>query len=351
VKILHIIPEMNVGGAEKVIFELLLLNNSYVLTFKTNLFDSRIFVNEKKNKWMHFFNIWKTIKNIQPEIINGHMAPTIPYLILLKLFYSKINFFYTVHYNYNKPSKLKDRILHYILFKIVKIKIVSVSKTSDLTLKNDYKNADSILIYNGITEVLKTENFIKAKEHIESLLPNSMTKVFLSVSRIVPVKNLNLLVKVFNRLKEEGQNAILIVIGYDPTENQNELKKLKANAANNIHFIGSKNNVADYLFNSDGFCLSSFSEGLPMALLEAMSCGVPAICTNVGGIPEVITENETGFLSQSSDTNDFYEKIIQFSNLSSDKVNEMKNKCVQLHRTHFTSQIMRSKYKEIYDIR
>ena len=111
-----------------------------------------------------------------------------------------------------------------------------------------------------------------------------------------------------NNLYKEDKDCILFVIGanYDSPE----YKHLLEEATPNIHWLGLKNNVCDYLINSDFFILSSKWEGLPISLLEAISIGIIPICTPAGGIPDVIKDKSLGYLSPNMDEEDFYRTII-----------------------------------------
>jgi glycosyltransferase involved in cell wall biosynthesis len=68
-----------------------------------------------------------------------------------------------------------------------------------------------------------------------------------------------------------------------------------------IHFAGVRADVARLLAAFDVFVLSSHTEGLPLALLEAMACGLPVVSTAVGGIPDVVHHGESGLLVGSGD--------------------------------------------------
>lgn len=71
--------------------------------------------------------------------------------------------------------------------------------------------------------------------------------------------------------------------------------------AASVVFTGYVNNVADYLRAADGFLFPSESEALPMALLEAMACGLPVLASPVGGIPEVVRDGIDGRLAPVGD--------------------------------------------------
>ena len=85
-------------------------------------------------------------------------------------------------------------------------------------------------------------------------------------------------------------------------------------ACERISFWGQQDNVSDYLFCSDAFCLSSFYEGLPISLLEAISTGCVPICTPVGGIPDIIQDGKTGYLSKTVELHDYIDAILNYLN-------------------------------------
>jgi glycosyltransferase involved in cell wall biosynthesis len=72
-------------------------------------------------------------------------------------------------------------------------------------------------------------------------------------------------------------------------------------AAGRVHVLGERRDVDDLLAASDAACLVSDTEALPMAILEAMSAGLPVIASNVGGIPDAVVDGETGILVEGGD--------------------------------------------------
>ena len=76
-----------------------------------------------------------------------------------------------------------------------------------------------------------------------------------------------------------------------------------------IHIIGERNNVGDYMSLADYFVLSSDFEGLPLTLLEAMSIGITPISTPAGGVVDVIKDGVNGYITKGFDDDEFYKKI------------------------------------------
>lgn len=149
------------------------------------------------------------------------------------------------------------------------------------------------VIYNGVD----VDKFKPSKE----LRPNKL-KTIITITKMNPVKNLGLLFHAFSRLPSDYQdNAELILVGEGPDRQDLENLTRDLNIESKVHFAGhaSHNNVVTYLQKADIFCLSSLSEGLPVAVLEAMSCGLPVVATNVGGVSEAVIEGSTGLLVES----------------------------------------------------
>jgi glycosyltransferase involved in cell wall biosynthesis len=93
----------------------------------------------------------------------------------------------------------------------------------------------------------------------------------------------------------------LVLIGSGPLETDTRALVARLGLADRVIMTGSRPDAAALLPAFDAFVLSSRFEGLPIALLEAMACGLPCVATSVGGIPEVITDGEEGTLVPAGD--------------------------------------------------
>ena len=135
------------------------------------------------------------------------------------------------------------------------------------------------------------------------LHPQALVAVF--VGRLVPIKRLDILISIWPLVREKYSEAILYIAGSGPMENE-----LKAAAGEGVQFLGSQEDISPVLKASDLFLLPSDAEGLPVALLEAMACGLPCVVTEVGGIPDVITNHKDGIFVPADSPEAFLQAVL-----------------------------------------
>lgn len=128
-----------------------------------------------------------------------------------------------------------------------------------------------------------------ARREALGLAPEAPVVVF--CGRLVPQKRVNRLLEAWTVIQAEFPAARLLILGAGPDE-----AALRAQAGPEVRFEGAVDPVSRYLPAADIFVLPSAAEGLPVAMLEAMACGLTVIGTPVGGVPELIRPAETGYL-------------------------------------------------------
>lgn len=129
-------------------------------------------------------------------------------------------------------------------------------------------------------------------------------------------KGQDTLIRTFPLIIDKIHNAKLLFIGKEVPEFKQKLINLVCSLglSGKIFFLGKKDNIADYLNIIDIFVLSSFLEGIPLAMLEAMYMQVPVIATEIGGTPEVITNNKNGILVKVNNIKELTDAIIDLFN-------------------------------------
>ena len=154
------------------------------------------------------------------------------------------------------------------------------------------------LIPNGVD----TESFVPAdaegKKELKNRLGLPPVPVAVYVGRLERGKGLDVLLKAWRELLARGRDVRLLIVGEGTLKE--ELLNLAAvlQIEKNVDFAGRVEEVGGYLRSSDMFILPSFGEGMSVAMLEAMACGLAVISTDIGGTREVIENRRNGILVQ-----------------------------------------------------
>ena len=147
----------------------------------------------------------------------------------------------------------------------------------------------------------------------EELAPNG-EKLLVHVSNFRAVKRPVDCIEILAKIKKKGGNARLIMVGDGPERSACYYRAEQLSVKDDTVFVGKQANIADYLGVADVFLLPSELESFGLAALEAEACEVPVIATRIGGIPEVVTDGETGFLSDIGDTEKMSGDVMKFLN-------------------------------------
>ncbi len=121
-------------------------------------------------------------------------------------------------------------------------------------------------------------------------------RVVAHVSNFRPLKRVEDVVRIFARVRSEIP-AKLRLAGDGPERSHVEALVSLLGLSGDVTFFGERVDVAKVLQGSDVFLLPSETESFGLGALEAMACGVPVVTSNVGGLPEVVRDGETGFLA------------------------------------------------------
>jgi len=120
-------------------------------------------------------------------------------------------------------------------------------------------------------------------------------------------------VEVLARVRAKGGNARLVMVGDGPERGAAVYRAEQLNVKDHVLFVGKQANIPTYLGVADIFLLPSELESFGLAALEAQACEVPVIATRIGGIPEVVSEGETGYLSDVGDVEKMSEDALRLA--------------------------------------
>jgi glycosyltransferase involved in cell wall biosynthesis len=123
-------------------------------------------------------------------------------------------------------------------------------------------------------------------------------RLIVTVARLHPQKALGVMLEAMERLDD---SIVLAVIGEGPLERELKDSARVRGIDKRVHWLGFRSDVADFLAAADVFCLSSLWEAVPLAAQEAVQLGTPVVSTNVGGLSELISDEESGRLVPKND--------------------------------------------------
>lgn len=336
IKIVHIISNMNDGGAQKIILNylndfkednklecsLIVLENNFNPIYKKALNNLNIKVyalndsNYTKRK-----SIKKILENnkklldlinaINPDIIHIHLFGTLFTCIYLFNKYKK-TIFYTLHSSPYRFKGVKRQLARTLLGKK---NVISICVTHEQVkqAKKQYKIKKYEVVHNGI-DLSKFNSMNISKNEARKKFNLPIDKFIIgSVGRFDPVKKYDFLIEVFKKILIKNGKALMVFVGEG-----NEKQKIKDivaqyNIGDSVIFLGNIDNVEEFYCALDVFAFPSESESSGLALLEAQACNVKCVISK--GIPnESIITNKVIKINSNYIENDWVDSIIASNN-------------------------------------
>ncbi len=276
----------------------------------------------------NYIRLYKIIKSGNYDVVIANSSWALNYVLLIYPFLRKKPKLIAMRRSGYLPSKISK----YLKYRFAD-KIVVVSKdVGDLLKRNNFFPEKLVVIQSGvdINRFLNSNEF--RNEVRNSLKIKDNEKVFINVANFQRRKGQDILLKAFKKLNCE--NCKLILVGHDTnsTEAKNLIKDL--NLENKVITLGYRNDVEKLLQGSDFFVLSSRSEGIAGALLQAMASGKVVISTLVGGIGEYLKDGINGFTCPNKDWNCLSEKMKKALSLTENEYKIIKNKAIETAKNY-----------------
>lgn len=216
-----------------------------------------------------------------------------------------------------------------------------ISQTYEL-IKPD---KEIVPIYNFIDErIYKRTDSAYLKEEFAI---NQEEKVVIHVSNFRPVKRVPDVVRAFAHICAQTPSRLLL-IGDGPEMPVVAKLVEELGLKEYVLFLGKQDNLEELYSISDLMLLLSEKESFGLVALEAMACGVPCIGTNIGGLPEVIADNETGFICELGNIDEIAEKALKL--LTNQKLHSRFSlKSKEIVQEKFQAEMIVEQYESIYE--
>ena len=312
-KVMHVVYSLDIGGLERVLVNCInkmptdVEHHIVCLTkhspaFST-LLEHNVTITDLGKRNGKDFSVYKRfyalLKESSPNVLHTYNLATLE----LQFFGWLARVPKRVHAEHGRDiydpegKNPKYRLLRKIMCRFVD-KMVAVSTDLYTWLKDDLclPGQKVQLIRNGInTDFFAPEEISKGT--------NSVRFNFGHVGRLSPIKNQRLLIEAYadacKQNDEFAENTKITIVGDGECREELVAVAKQNKILDRVRFAGAQLEVINYYHTFDVYVMTSFAEGIPMTLLEAMSCAIPAIISRVGGMPEVVTEHE-GWLFEST---------------------------------------------------
>lgn len=214
--------------------------------------------------------------------------------------------FYTAHgFHFYKGAPAINWILYYPVEKWL-------SRYTDVLItinKEDFERAKTfkagkVCYVPGVGIDLKKFNvgYVNKEQKRKEIGVSADDFVLLSVGELIPRKNHEVVIRALSVLKQLGKLNHIEYVICGRGSYEADLRKLAEglDVADHVHFLGYRNDISEICNCADLFVFMSNQEGLPVALMEAMACGLPAVCSNIRGNTDLIEDGVTGLLANNT---------------------------------------------------
>ena len=229
----------------------------------------------------------------------------------------------------------------------------SIEKSDGVTAVSKYLKQATCESFGICKEIEVIYNFVncslykaEARPELRARFAAPEEKVLIHLSNFRPVKRTSDVVEIFMRVQKR-QPAVLLMVGDGPERSSAEWLAHHYGIERMIHFLGKRDNIDELIGISDLLLLPSETESFGLVALEAMACEVPVVVSNVGGLPEVVTDGKEGYLVGARDVETMANRSIEI--LADEKRRrEMGRRGRETAKARFCSDAIVTQYENYY---
>jgi len=354
IKIMYIINNLEVGGAEKMLILLLkelskrddielylvsleghgplisdVPSNVKIKNFKYNLFG-------KLSRFDSYIRprLLTYVMSVKPDVIHGHLFKGEDIAKMVGVL-TNTPVITTSHDILIYPG-MKSRILNRYT-----AKAVAVSGIVAEHLKKIYHFQDEKIII--IPNAIDTEKFYCGEKKFDKKNP-----VFIYIGRILQLKGIDDAIEGISKLRNDYPNIEFLIYGKEVHKNDmTDLKKMVSSRGYDfVKFMGRTDNVPSALSNGDIFILTSKSEGFAIGVLEAAAAKKPVVATRVGAIPEIVSDGVSGILVDQGSPDQIYKACKKI--LDNNLVEKFGSESQKIAIKNFSKKKVAEAYMDLY---
>lgn len=310
-RVMHVVLSLDVGGLERNVVNqvregrrlgqdvsILCIERRGTLADRAESLGGKVVCIDKQPgfKVSTIGRIRNAISELRPDVIHTHQIGPLFYTGFASIGAGVPLIVHTEHGKEEYATSWKTRLLGKIAGRFTKVFYCLTQDMADAVGDSGVVPADKLrVIMNGIdTAVYKQPRDTAAIR--KSLGIPLAARVIGTVGRLTEIKRQDVLIDAFASLLPKHTDLHLLLVGDGPLHGQLKQQAEALKVSDRVHFAGYQSDTTAYLHAMNIFALTSRSEGMPQALLEACVAEKPVIASRVGGIPEVIHHGTTGLL-------------------------------------------------------
>lgn len=361
-RVLHVIGSLGAGGAEKLVAGLArrrspgtsvgvcVLGSPMGTAIEESLSRAGVpvwFMSKHRGPDLRVpLRIARVISVFRPHVVHTH-GYAIRYSLAAQTLRSVPLSVHTLH---NVPPRETDAVgrwINLVAFRRNWVRPIAITKLlANETARFYGLAAMPPVVYNGLdlTELTR----LGQKESRLLLGIPAEAKLVVNVGRLAPQKNHELLLLAFVEVRKVIPECVLAIVGDGPLRPRIEELARRLGVERQVLLLGVRRDVSVILSASDVFALSSSWEGLPFAVLEAMATELPVVATQVGGVPEAVNHDVTGFLVPPGDPNGFAAALVKALTLPQPSKSAMGRRAREYVVAHFDLRATVRAYESLY---
>ncbi len=328
VTVCQLLHSLNVGGAEilagrlvhrladrfRFVFACLDSIGSLGCQLKSEGFPVHLIGRQPGLDWCCPLRLARVLRDEHVDVVHAHQYTPFFYSLSARLRGPRLPIVFTEHGRHQPDHPRRKRIVANRLLISKRDRLFGVGEAvRQALIANEGLPANRVeVIYNGIDfKAYATGDRIAARRALNAG-PDDF--IIMQVARLDYLKDHVTAVRAIARIAEHHRQARLVLIGDGPERELIESAARELGVFDRVQMLGTRSDVAALLPGADLFFLTSISEGIPLTPLEAMAASIPVVATDVGGMREVVVENETGLLAPARDDGCLARQVLRLAN-------------------------------------
>ena len=235
-------------------------------------------------------------RQIRPDVVHTHQIGTLFYAGPAARWAATGPLVHTEHGKEPYAQQLRTRLLGRIAGRFTSTFFcLTKDMAADVRQSRIVPDRKIRVIFNGIetAQFMQPHDSTGARRRLG--IPDD-APVIGTVGRLTEIKRQDVLIRGFALLKKKYPSAHLLIVGDGPLRGELQILAAACQVRDSVHFAGYQSPTAPFIQAMTIFALTSRSEGMPQAAIEAAVCGLPIVASRVGGLPELIEDGRTGLL-------------------------------------------------------